>query len=270
MESQLLVQCIIRGDSEGAVKIINSGALDKRTGDEFGHFLFLAARENDTNTMFALFNKGADPNHKESKYTPAAGRTPMHAAAQMRRVEALSMLLEHGAHAEPRSGPGLTPFDLSVSVIEPPGPATDMLISAGSKPRDDSTDKVASAGTQWAMASYAERHGDIFAAIGCYKKAAEWYRRASEAELGSAKFGAFMNSAFMRSFLVVASLGVGVAATSTGGYYDAGGTFSLLDPDLAKTRRGNIATLKEKGERYAGYSKLCSDRAVALAEHPSQ
>jgi len=266
MEGQLLRQCIVRGDSDGAVKLINSGALDSaNNGAVYGDFLFLAAQKNDTNTMLALFTKGADIGHKQPSIGPEASRTAVHAAAQYRSAQALRILLDRGGDATKRDGRLLTPFDLSVMSIETPGLVTDMLIEVGAKPQDDNFSKVVEGGTHWAMASYQERHGAVAAAIASYQKAAQSYEHASRQMLGSEKFLKFMNSPFMRSTLVLGTLATGAAVSSSGGvviYNDS--PFAPMDPNRVKSVEAVIASEHGKGERYAAYSRLCADRTKEL------
>lgn len=258
----------MRGDSDGAAKLINSGVLDE--GDNksvYSPYLYFAAQKNDTNVMAALFTKGVDVNYKRSPFPPDAGRAAVHGAAMTRSAEALRMLLDRKANATLRDGYTVTPFELSVQLVEPPGPVTDMLIEAGAKPTERGELKVSSAGTHWALASYQERHGNAIGAISNYRKAAEWYERASKEMLGSAKFMAFLNTPFMRSTLFIGALATGAAVSSSGGvvvYNNPGGPVALFDPNSIKAVKGNVAAQLDKGERYAAYSKLCADRANEL------
>jgi ankyrin repeat protein len=260
----LLRECIVRGDSEGAVKLINSGALDSgNNGAVYGDYLFLAAQKNDTNSMLALFAKGADIHHKQPSIGPVASRTAVHAAAHYRSAQALRLLLDRGGDATKRDGRMLTPFDLSVLSIETPGPVTDMLIEAGAKPQDENHSKVVEGGTHWAMASYQERHGNIAAAIASYQRASQSYERASRQMLGSAKWGKFMNSAAFRSVLVADAVALqGAGVNSNPGAVAA----TLADPNSRRAVEVSIAADQDKAEHYAAYSKLFADRARELEQ----
>ncbi len=265
MEQQLLHQCIIRGDSEGAMKIINGGALDGRHSATFGEHLYYAALKNDTNVVRALIAKGADPNW--TGWLTPVGQTPVSAAARMRSAEALKILIEHGGSVLER-GPDYreyyTPFEVSVLEIEPPGPVTDILIEAGAKPRATSKLPFATAGIHWALASYKERHGDIAGALEHYEQAAKWYEQASREMLSSEKWIKFMNSPFMRYTIVLGAL----TAPAAAGYVwvDPRAPFIPLDPGFVNAQKRGIARLQDKAERYAAYSKFCGDRAKELTE----
>ena len=275
----MLIRHIVSGNSDEAVKIIDSGVLGQGAKKKFyGHCLYLAARTNDTNVMLALLAKGANVNHKEplGMTSVEIGQTPLHAAAQSRSAQALRILLDHGSIVSAQDRAKVTPLALSVLSIEAPGPVTDMLIEAGVDLRVEKKVKgyswvdlyASRAGIHWAMASYSERHGDKTAAVGYYRTAAEWYQKAAENLIGWAKFQKFMSSPFMRSTLVVGSLATGAAAQSSGGvvvYGGNAGPFTPLDPNLVNTAKSNISALQDKAERYAAYSKLCSDLAVVLS-----
>lgn len=275
MEKQLLHQSILRGDSEGAVKIINSGVLDGNIDGEtdFMTALYLAAEKNDTNVVQALLAKGANPNlaNSSSDY-PHAGETPVHGAARKRSAEALKLLLAHGGNALVRQhvygmfSNNKTPFDMSVEEIEPPGPVTDILIEAGAEPAKQL--KGAAwyqlsyiAGTHWAVASYKERHGSPDVAIQHYELAAQWYESASKKVLGSEKWVKFMNSPVMSAMAASTAVALG-----GGGPLTPFGPSPLtpLEPETIQSQKTYAAMLHDSGERYAAYSKLCADRAAEL------
>lgn len=280
LEGQLLKQCILRGDSEGAVKLINSGTLDsKNNGAVYGDYLFYAAQRNATNVMLALFAKGADVHHKQPSLAGTAPqRTAVHAAAQARNAEALKLLINCGGNVMDQDAIYLTPFDLSVlgpaySGPEYPGVVTDMLIEAGARPREKYSSRwvftrEAAAGTHWAMASYQERHGTISEAISSYQNASHLYERLSADAIGLEKFNKFLNSPVMRSVLFAGLTATDAAVIASGGtvvYNNPGGPLALLDPKSARIVKEGIATLHSTAERYAVYSKLLADHAKDLS-----
>jgi hypothetical protein len=281
MEAQLLKQCILRGDSEGAVKLISNGVLDsKDNGAVYGDYLFYAAQKNDTNVMLALFARGADMHHRQPGVVGVAPkRTAVHAAAQARSAEALKLLIDRGGNVMDQDAIYLTPFDLSVlgpeyGGPEYPGVVTDMLIEAGARPREKYSSRwvfttESAAGTHWAMASYEERRGELSEAISSYQMAPQLYERVSQNALGLEKFTRFLNSPIMRSALVVGNFALGSAVNSPTGVAvnnlnPSSTPFDPLDPKRAEAVNGNIASLHDKAERYAVYSKLLADHAKEL------
>jgi cytochrome c2 len=97
-----------RGHEDVVVYLLEQGA-DPNEPTNLGSALQIAARGNQLGVMTQLLNAGAEPDLRGGEDS----RTPLHDAAERGRVEAASLLLQHGADIDARNRMDHPPIHLA-------------------------------------------------------------------------------------------------------------------------------------------------------------